>query len=87
MKYLAAISLTLLLLSGCSTTGNPTPSAPTTPAPSAVVTPNVPVKVQGVTSTVDLIKTLDAAGCDFAGVRASKNLARKNSATVEIACK
>jgi len=97
VKRLSTIFLTLLLLSGCTAFGDSPSTRPTTTATVSDVVP-VPVTMDAVPSvstvspattsnTATLIRVLDAAGCDFAGVRASKNLARKNSTTVEIACK
>lgn len=79
-RLTSGVIILAVLLTGC------TSLAPT----KKVVTPAIevpPAPKAEDSATATLIQVLDAAGCDFAGVRLSENLARKGSATLQIGCK
>ena len=74
-----------------------TKAAPPTVSSAPIVVPvsgtrNEPVRVhvKSVTpldATSTLIHLLDAAGCDFAGVRITEGVVRKGSQTLDVGCK
>lgn len=84
-----------LMMSGCSVfspltesdTNESVTSAPTVVPVSEVRVVQVRAPVNGVTRTDALIMRLDAAGCDFSGVRITEGIVRKGSGTLQIGCK
>ncbi len=70
-------------LQGCSALPEQKVEAvqPTHPVPAPIVE-TVPITEVG-----DLVRQLDTAGCDFAGVRITRATVRKGSGTMEVRCK